>query len=55
MAITKTPLTIVLFLFTPQNYPLSIPATPEFGKMQLRIEEIPLFGFPDDLTTLAFG
>jgi hypothetical protein len=37
---TITPITIVLFLFTLQNYPCPTLPAAEFGKMQLRIEEI---------------
>jgi len=33
------PMTIVLFLFTPQSYSCPIPPGAEFGKMRLRIEE----------------
>src|ERR1700722_8412612 len=33
-------MTRVLFLFTPQIYPGSNPPTAEFGKMQLRIQEM---------------
>jgi hypothetical protein len=36
---TITPMTIVLFLFTPQNYHCPIPPAAEFGKIRLRIEE----------------
>jgi hypothetical protein len=37
---TITLMTIVLFLFTRQNYPRRAQPAAEFGKMQLRIEEI---------------
>jgi hypothetical protein len=36
---TITPITIVLFLFTLQNYSRLTLPTAEFGKMRLRIEE----------------
>jgi hypothetical protein len=54
MATTIMPMTIVLFLFTLQNYPSCTPPTAEFGKMRLRIEEIRTSRI-QAISTPAFG